>query len=129
MNVERTVAVAGPRQPAAVWADYADLSRWSVWSPPISGVEASGERLTAGLTGSVLVVGKLRVPFTVVSCDHEQRVWEWEVSLAGRTIWLRHEVLERAGGGSVATLTVAGPTPVVLGYPELARLALRRLVG
>jgi hypothetical protein len=127
--VERTIAVAGPRQADAVWADYADLSRWSVWSPPISGVEASSERLRNGLTGTVLVLGRLRVPFTVESVDHEQRVWEWEVSLAGRKIWMRHEVLERIGGGSVATLTVAGTTPLVVGYPEVARLALSRLVG
>jgi hypothetical protein len=126
--VERTIAVAGPRQADAVWADYADLSRWSVWSPPISWVQATSERLTTGLSGTVLVLGKLRVPFTVESVDHEQRVWEWEVSLTGRKIWMRHEVVERVGGGSVATLTVAGPTPLAVGYPEVARLALHRLV-
>ncbi len=127
--MERTIAVAGPRQADAVWADYVDLSRWPAWSPPISGVEASSERLSTGLTGTVLVLGTLRVPFAIGSVDHEQRVWEWDVSLASRQIWMRHEVLERAGGGSVTTLTVAGPMPLVIGYPEVARLALSRLVG
>ncbi len=127
--MERTIAVAGPRQSDAVWADYVDLTRWSAWSPPISGVKADSARLTAGLSGTVLVLAKLPVPFTVESVDHQQRVWEWEVAIAGRRVWMRHEVLERAGGGSVATLTVAGPTPLVLAYPEVARLALSRLVG
>ena len=127
--MERTVAVAGEHHPAAAWEDYAEIAAWARWAPPIRGVQADGERLVAGLTGTVRGPGRLTVPFTVTAVDPEQRTWEWEVGPASRRLRMRHEILARPGGGSVATLTVIGPALVVLGYPELARLALARLVG
>ncbi len=43
-------------------------------------------------------------------------------------IRMRHEIVARPGGGCIATLTVEGPPAIVVGYPEVARIALGRLV-
>ena len=42
---------------------------------------------------------------------------------------LTHEVLPTSAGGTAATLTVAAAGPLALVYPEVARIALWRLVA
>ena len=44
------------------------------------------------------------------------------------SVRMRHEIVARPGGGCIATLTVEGPPAIVVGYPEVARIALGRLV-
>lgn len=127
--MRRSVAVTGPASPESAWERYAVIDRWSTWAPPIRHVESSAERIAPGVTGVVHGVGGLRVLFEIESVDELARRWTWRVRLGPLRVWFDHAVLDGPAGGSVATLAVDGPPPVVLVYPELARLALSRLVG
>lgn len=126
--MRRSIAVTGPATPDQAWEGYAVLTRWSTWAPPIRHVEASADRIAAGVTGVVHGVGGLRVVFEIESVDEVARRWTWRVRVGPVRVRFDHAVLESPDGGSVATLTVDGPGPVVLVYPELARVALTRLV-
>lgn len=127
--MKRTVAAAGPADPTEAWERYAVIARWPTWAPPILRVEASAERLAPGVTGVVHGPLGLRVSFEVETVDQLLRTWSWRVRSGPIGMKLRHEVLATADGGSATTLTVEGPAPVVLLYPEVARLALVRLVS
>lgn len=122
------MAAVGPVRPGEAWERYADPTRWSSWAPPIRRVEASGRRLVPGMTGVVHGPFGLLVGFEVETVDEVTRTWTWRVRSGPLRMWLRHEVLATAEGGSAATLTVAGPWPLVLVYPPVARIALARLV-
>jgi hypothetical protein len=126
LDVRVTLRAHGDADPDVVWERYADLQEWPRWSPQITGVEASGTRLRAGLTGRVLGPLGLAVPFDVVAV-HERR-WSWEVRPFGLRIRLDHWVLSRLGGAATE-LRMRGPAPLVLAYAPLAQLALRRLVS
>lgn len=100
-------------------------------------VEADAERLAAGATGTVLGPAGVRVRFRVDEVDAAGRRWAWSVRPAGALrvltldlvrLRLVHGVEARPGGGSVTTLDVRGPRPVVASYAPLALVALRRLV-
>lgn len=127
--MRRTVAAAGPADPAQAWDRYAVIDRWPSWAPPIQRVEASAERLAPGVTGVVHGPLGVRVRFTVEQVDDLLRTWTWRVRSGPVRMTLRHEVLATADGGSATTLTVDGPAWVVLLYPEIARVALARLVS
>lgn len=126
--MRRTIAVAGPASADQAWARYAVVSCWATWAPPIRRVEASGQRLVPGLIGTVHGPAGIVVRFRTESVDDAARSWSWWAAAGPVRAWLGHEVLARADGGCVATLTLDGPRLVVLLYPAVARLALRRLV-
>lgn len=126
--MKRSIAVTGAARPDEAWERYAVIARWSTWAPPIRRVEATSDRIGAGVTGVVHGVGGLRVVFEIESVDERARCWTWDVRVGPVRVRFDHAVLPTPDGGSVATLTVEGPAVVVLVYPELARLALTRLV-
>ncbi|WP_411286028.1 hypothetical protein [Lapillicoccus sp.] len=127
--MRRSVAAVGRASVGQVWERYAVLADWSSWSPPIRRVEASGARLVAGLTGVVHGPPGVRIPFVVDAVDEVAHTWSWHVSVGVLRVDLEHEVLATSAGGSAATLVVDGPLPVALLYPEVARIALTRLVA
>lgn len=88
----RRVQARGPAAPEEVWDRYATIDRWPQWSPQISRVEASSDRLALGVRGTVSVVGVLAVPFTVTSCRPDDRTWSWRVRLGPITLDLDHAV-------------------------------------
>lgn len=122
----RRIEARGPAPVAEVWDRYATLARWPEWSPQISRVEASADRLALGVRGTVYTIGILPLPFTVTSCRPEDHTWSWQVRLGPVTLELDHGVYA-AGSGTRTTLALAGPAPVVAAYAPLARHALRRL--
>ncbi len=100
-------------------------------------VGAGAQRLAPGLTGTVLGPVGVRVRFRVDEVDAAARRWSWTVRPAGPLraltldrvrLRLVHGVVARPGGGSITTLDVHGPLPVVASYAPLALVALRRLV-
>lgn len=127
--MRRQLAVVGAVAPAVAWERYAVLANWPSWAPLITGVEAGGPALVPGLTGIVRGPAGLRVVFEVDAVDAAARTWAWTVRSGPVTLRLGHEVLARPGGGTVATLDLEGPLPVVLGYVLPATAALRRLVA
>jgi hypothetical protein len=113
--------VRGPRSAADVWEDYARIARWPTWSPQITSVTASAERIAAGeLQDPVVRCGPLRIPFTVLGVDESARTWTWRA--AGMT--LDHGVLELPGG-CVTTLRAPAPYRPVA-WPALWRLTHRQ---
>jgi hypothetical protein len=127
--MRRSVATVGRVAPHEAWERYAVIARWPSWAPPILAVEASAEQLRAGVTGVVHGPAGLRVSFVVDRVDEAARAWSWRVRSGPLRMALWHEVLPTTDGGTVATLTVQGPWPAALVYPELARVALARLVS
>jgi len=127
--VRRSVATVGPVAADEAWERYAVVARWPSWAPPIQRVEASAARLEPGLTGVVHGPLGLRVTFEVETVDEAARTWTWRVRSGPIRMRLEHAVLATATGGSAATLVVEGPAAVVLLYPEVARIALTRLVS
>ena len=127
--MRRQLAIPGPVAPAVAWQRYAVPAVWSSWAPFITGVDADGPRLVAGLTGVVRGPAGIRAGFRVDEVDEAARSWWWTVRSGALTLRLGHEVLTRPAGGTVATLTLDGPAPVVLAYLGPAALALRRLVA
>jgi hypothetical protein len=129
--------VSGPAAPDVVWHRYARFDLWPTWSPQIRRVEAGAAELAPGVRGVVHGPLGVAVAFTVEtvdSTDPAERSWSWTVHpvgpgpLARVGLGLRHGVRPASGGGTLTTLDLAGPTPVVLAYGPLALLALRRLV-
>ena len=122
----RRIEAAGPAPVEEVWDRYATLARWPEWSPQISRVEASADRLALGVRGTVYAVGVLPLTFTVTSCRPVDRTWSWQVRIGPVVLELDHAV-HPAGSGSRSTVSLSGPALVVTAYAPLARLALRRL--
>lgn len=109
--------VRGTRPAADAWEDYARIARWPAWSPHLTAVEATAERIADGVTGHVHG-GPLRLPFTITHVDEDAMTWEWRV--LGLT--LRHGVRGTPEG---CLTTFDGPLP----YLPVAWIALRRLVS
>lgn len=126
--MQLTLRAAGPVSADEAWDRYARPERWRVWAPQIRRVQASAERIAAGVTGRVYGPAGLSVGFVVDAVDEADRTWSWTVRLGPITLRLDHGVTARAGG-SATWLTVHGPPPVVLGYAPVARLALHQLVS
>jgi len=123
------VATVGPLGADQAWERYAEVARWPTWAPSIQRVESSTARLEPGMTGVVHGPWGLRVAFVVDAVDERQRTWIWRVRSGPLRMTLEHGLLATADGGSVATLAVEGPAAAALVYPELARVALSRLVS
>ncbi len=126
--MQRTLTEAGDASSQVVWRRYADLDEWPRWAPFITAVESTGRRLVAGLTGTVISVGGLRVAFEVLAVDEAAGTWRWRARLGPVALVLGHEVTGRPSGGCVAVLEISGAPPVVLAYVVPAQLALRSLV-
>lgn len=124
--MRRRITVSGPVDVATAWARYAELRRWSDWAPQVRDVEATGRRLTAGLTGRVRAPLGLAIPFVVDEVDEAAHRWRWTVSVLGLTMALAHD-LTATPGGTRAGLTIEAPAPLALTYGLPARVALRRL--
>lgn len=122
-----TISARGTADPATAWERYAVPARWSDWSPQIRGVQASSDRIATGTTGVVTGPAGLRVGFVIEHVDEAARSWEWTVRLGLLRVRMRHDVLADCHG-SMTTLRMNGPLPVLLAYSPLAQLALTRLL-
>jgi hypothetical protein len=121
--MRRRVEVVGPASAAAMWAAYADTSRWSTWAPHITRVEPRGP-LVEGMRGVVHGPLWARATFDVARVDEEAGTWGWTVRVGPARLRIDHEV----GDGRTA-IVVDGAAPLVLAYEPVARIALRRLVA
>ncbi len=123
--------VTGPAPVAVVWERYAVPACWAGWAPHIRGVDTGGDtggdRIVPGLAGRVRGPLGLRVTFVVTDVDERRRRWSWNVRLGPVRLHLRHGV-DANPAGTTTWLAVRGPTPVVVAYLPVARVALRRLV-
>lgn len=126
-----TVSASGPADPDAVWDRYIHPARWSEWSPQIRSVEYPDESLSPGGLGTVHGPCGVAVTFEILDVDDEKRCWSWQVKILGIALTLDHDVRARdvnGVSGSLTTLDINGPGPLVIGYAPIARLALSRLV-
>jgi hypothetical protein len=110
-----------------IWSRYADVRRWSQWAPQIRRVDADGDTLRAGLSGTVRPLVGPGVRFVVEDVDAAARTWAWRVRLGPVGLVRMHLVHGVEPDGST-WLRVTGLLPVVAGYLPLARFALGRLV-
>jgi hypothetical protein len=120
--MQRRVEARGPAGADAMWAAYADTSRWAAWAPQIRRVEPLGP-LEEGMRGSVEGPLWARARFEVVSVDAAARRWTWRVWAGPARLTIDHEVAD-----GVTAVVIEGPAPLVLAYAPVARLALLRLV-
>ncbi|MCW2802335.1 MAG: hypothetical protein QOF52_2899 [Propionibacteriaceae bacterium] len=126
--MRREIAVVGPVRADHAWERYAEIDGWPSWAPPIRSVDATARRIAAGVSGVVHGPAGVRILFLIDSVDEAARSWTWRVRLGPLRMRLIHSVRAGVEGGCVATLTVEGPAPLALLYPELAKVALQRLV-
>lgn len=122
-----TLSATGGASPGEAWERYAQVARWSGWSPQIRSVTCSSPRIGTGSTGTVHGPLGLGVDFVVESVDEAARHWVWTVRKGPVTLHLDHRVVSE-GSGTRTTLGMSGPLPVLLAYAPLARLAIGRLV-
>ena len=122
------VEVTGPAPRAVAWERYADLDAWPTWAPQIRSVETDGRRLATGRSGTVHVLGGLRVPFVVTAVDAGRMTWSWIARLGPVALTLHHDLDPAPDGGTVAGLTLEGPALLVAAYGPLTRAPLTRLL-
>ncbi len=125
--MRREISASGPLHPHVVWERYAELSEWKDWSPQIRWVDATGARLTPGLTGTVHALFGVTTDFVVLDVDEAQRSWTWRATTGPISMVLHHAVRDHLGG-TVTTLSIDGPAFLPLLYAPVAEVALRRLV-
>lgn len=123
-----TLHASGAADPAEAWERYALPARWPEWAPQIGRVEASAQRLAAGVTGRVFGPLGSYVDFVVESVNEDARRWAWLVRRGPLHLSLEHGVTAKARG-CTTSLRADGPLPVVLFYAPIARFALGRLVA
>jgi hypothetical protein len=130
------LCAAGDADLDVVWERYAELARWSQWSPHIRRVEPASGRICPGLRGTVRGPGGIGAAFEVVDVDVRSRTWRWRVTPRAGVrlpveLDLDHAVHARPGGGSRTTLVIRAVSwaavPIAVGYAPVA-LALRRPV-
>ena len=112
----------GPASADAMWAAYADTSRWATWAPQIHRVAPLGP-LEEGMRGVVEGPFWARARFEVTSIDETAGRWTWRVWVGPAHMTIDHEVAD-----GVTAVVIEGPAPLVLAYAPIARLALVRLV-
>ncbi len=126
-----TVSASGAADPDAVWDRYIHPARWPEWSPQIVSVDYPDAAIGVGGAGTVHGPCGVAVSFEILAIDNEKRYWSWRVKIVGISLTLDHDVravhTEKAAG-TVTTLAINGPAPLVVGYAPIARLALGRLV-
>ncbi len=129
---ELNLRARGPADTDLAWERYADPQLWSTWAPQIQRVETDMQRLRPGGRGvvraGVLPHPTLGIRFSVLAVDEDARSWVWKVALGPVRLLLEHGV-EPDGNGTVTTLRLRGPLPVLLAYAPVARFALGRLVA
>lgn len=123
-----TLGARGTAAAATAWERYAQIDQWARWAPQITRVEPSAERIAAGVTGRVFGPLGVSADFVIDSVDEDARRWAWTVRRRPLTVHLQHGV-RSDGDGCRTWLTVDAPLPIVLAYPLIAQLALRRLVA
>lgn len=124
----RRLEAIGTASPEVAWGRYLQIAAWPTWSPQISRVTASAERIGGGLTGRVYLPGGLGLPFTITAVNAQARSWSWVVRLGLVKLTMNHEVHAHTRG-SVASLVMEGPDVVLLAYVPLAWVALHKLVA
>lgn len=125
--MRRDISATGAVAPEVAWERYAELSRWPDWSPQIRWVDAAGERLVPGLTGTVHALFGVTADFVVLDVDEERRSWAWRAT-TGPVSMLLHHGVEAHPDGTRTTLSIDGPAVLPLLYAPVAEVALRRLV-
>jgi Polyketide cyclase / dehydrase and lipid transport len=95
--------------PAAVWALWADASRWPEWNDQLESAELDGEP-TVGTGATIKYKRGGRMKLTVTAAEPE-RLFTCEATLPGGRFGHEHRV-EPAGAGSQIThrLYLDGPT-------------------
>ena len=124
-----TINAAGSGNPDVAWERYAVPANWPRWAPQITRVDATADRLAAGVTGRVFGPLGVSVRFVVDEVDEGARRWAWTVHRGPLSMRLQHGVRARERGGSATWLSIDAPLPVAVGYVPMAYLALRRLVA
>lgn len=124
----RRLEAIGTASPEVAWGRYLQIEAWPTWSPQISRVTASAERLGVGVTGRVYLPGGLGLPFTVTAVNAQARSWSWVVRLGLVKLTMNHEVHAHTRG-SATSLVLEGPDVVLLAYVPLAWVALHKLVA
>jgi hypothetical protein len=122
-----TLRASGPAHAETAWARYLEPRRWPDWSPQITRVDATAERIAAGVTGRVHGPVGVSIDFVIERVDESAHTWTWRVHRGPVTLRLHHAVVATEGG-SMTSLGIEGPLPIVLAYAPLARFALTRLV-
>ena len=122
-----TLRASGPAHAETAWARYVEPHRWPDWAPQITRVEASAEQIAPGVTGRVYGPLWVSVDFVIERVDAGARTWTWRVHRGPVTLRLHHAV-GATKKGSMTSLSIEGPLPIVLAYAPLARFALTRLV-
>lgn len=123
-----TLHATGSATPEIAWERYAQPAQWPAWAPQITGVDASADRIAAGVTGTVHGPLGVCANFRIHEVEEEARRWTWTVKRGPLTVRLQHGVTV-AGDGSATWLIVDAPLPVAVAYAPLAWLAMRRLVA
>lgn len=126
-----TVSASGTAAPDVVWDKYVHPACWPEWSPQIRSVDYPDESLSSGGAGTVHGPCGVAVTFEILAIDAETRCWSWRVMILGIALTLDHDVRPQdinGASGTVTTLDINGPAPLVIGYAPIARLALSRLV-
>jgi hypothetical protein len=106
---EATHSERSSAPPAAIWALWADASRWPEWNEQLEWSEVDGEfALGAGVTTKFKRGGRMKL--TIIELEPE-RLFVDEANLPGCRFGHEHRV-EPAGSGSEIThrLYLAGPT-------------------
>ena len=122
-----TLHASGSADAETAWGRYLAPQGWPGWAPQITRVEASARRIAPGVTGRVFGPLWVSVDFVVERVDENARTWTWRVHRGPITLRLHHAVAA-TDRGSMTSLGIEGPLPLVLGYAPLARFALGRLV-
>lgn len=120
--MRRRIEERGSASADAMWAAYADTSRWAMWAPQIRRVEPQGP-LEEGMRGVVEGPFWARARFEVTTIDEAARRWTWRVQVGPAHMTIDHEVAD-----GVTAVVIEGAAPLVLAYAPIARLALVRLV-
>ncbi len=118
----------GPVDPQQAWERYLYPARWPEWSPQITGVDASADRLAPGVSGKVHAPLGLSIPFVVESVDEQARRWSWRIKAGPVSMRLVHWVEVAPTGGTTTGLRVRVPRLLVAAYAPAAQAALEKLV-
>ena len=123
-----TLNATGSAAPEVAWERYAEPAMWPRWAPQITGVDATADRIAAGVTGTVRGPLGVSADFRIREVDEQARRWAWTVRRGPLTVRLQHGV-RSAAQGSATWLIIDAPLPVAVAYAPLAWLAMRRLVA
>ena len=122
------LSASGTATATRAWERYAQPALWPTWSPQIRGVQTDVDRLSTGVTGTVLGPLGVRVAFVVDSFDEATMRWSWTARLGPIRMHLIHGV-DEAPAGCSTWLEARGAWPVLAAYLPIARFALHRLVA